>query len=164
MAFQPVPEARLPGAGAGRAIPAAPDKLQESLKSPPNMALQSRKPWDTNSPIDRNPTKGDAPTNSCSEPSLGRGQITTSFTLGMPSSLIEMSFVLEMHCSMQHSDSTNTFLRRTFLAHYCSEHRMPRHPELGTLPLACLILLLQLSFCQEPIVQVSAAYATLFEV
>ncbi len=32
------------------------------------MALQSRKPWDTNSPIERKPTKGDAPTNSCSEP------------------------------------------------------------------------------------------------
>src|SRR5260370_33553470 len=68
LAFQPAPEARLPGAGAGRAIPAALDKLQESLKIPANMALQSRQPWDTNSPIDTNPTKGDAPTNSCSEP------------------------------------------------------------------------------------------------
>src|SRR5712691_9023285 len=68
MAFQPVPEARLPEAGGGRAIPAAPDKLQRSLKSPANLALQSCQPWDTNSPIDRNPMKGDAPTNSCSEP------------------------------------------------------------------------------------------------
>src|SRR5712692_5750736 len=72
MAFQPVPEDRLPKAGAGRAIPTAPDKLQESLKSPATMALESRKPWDTNSPIDRNPTKGDAPTNSCSEPNVHR--------------------------------------------------------------------------------------------
>src|SRR6266852_1301671 len=50
-----------------------PDKLQESLKSPANMALQSHKLWDTNNPIDRNPTKGDAPTNSCSEPQNGAG-------------------------------------------------------------------------------------------
>jgi hypothetical protein len=68
MAFQPVPEARMPKVGAGRAIPAAPDKLQESLKSPANIGLQSHKPWDTNNPIDRNAMKGDALTNSCSEP------------------------------------------------------------------------------------------------
>jgi len=81
MAFQPVPEDRLPKAGAGRAIPTAPDKLQESLKSPATMALQSRKPWDTNSPIDRNPTKGDAPTNSCSEPLIARWAGTIPFRL-----------------------------------------------------------------------------------
>src|SRR4029077_12281783 len=68
MAVQPVPEALLPEAGAGRAIPAAPEKLQESLKGPANTALQSRKPWETKSPSDRNPMKRDAPTNSCSEP------------------------------------------------------------------------------------------------
>src|SRR6266852_82537 len=58
-----------PAKGWGRSSNSrCPDKLQESLKSPANMALQSHKLWDTNNPIDRNPTKGDAPTNSCSEP------------------------------------------------------------------------------------------------
>src|SRR5712691_10026021 len=64
-----------PAKGWGRSSNSrCPDKLQESLKSPANMALQSHKLWDTNNPIDRNPTKGDAPTNSCSEPQILRSQ------------------------------------------------------------------------------------------
>src|SRR6266852_8060234 len=77
-----------PAKGWGRSSNSrCPDKLQESLKSPANMALQSHKLWDTNNPIDRNPTKGDAPTNSCSEPiivsqGIAKGSGRTAYRSG----------------------------------------------------------------------------------
>src|SRR5258708_10671275 len=73
--------------------------------------------------------------------SLGRGYITTSFTSGMPFSSSRLDLNRTIHCVQ----------------------RAPRRTLVGA-RLAHLLLLLQLSFCLEPIVQVASVCATAFEV